>query len=89
MELVFTDIAVFIGFFVVVIGVSLFKSRWEKSSEDYFLAGCGLSWPLIGLAIDGGDRFHLLPKQDSPCHPAGKICGDARGVRGCTGGSRR
>lgn len=51
MELAFTDIAVFVGFFIVVIGVSLFKSRREKNSEDYFLAGRGLSWPLIGLSI--------------------------------------
>jgi len=51
MELAFVDIAVFAGFFIVVIGVSLFKSRREKSSEDYFLAGRGLSWSLIGLSI--------------------------------------
>ncbi len=45
------DISVFVGFFAVVIGVSMFKSRREKSSEDYFLAGRGLTWPLIGLSI--------------------------------------
>lgn len=51
MQLAFIDIVVFVSFFMVVVGVSLFKSRREKSSEDYFLAGRGLSWPLIGLSI--------------------------------------
>ncbi|NLV42985.1 MAG: solute:sodium symporter family transporter, partial [Candidatus Hydrogenedentes bacterium] len=45
------DIAVFAAFIVVVIGVSMFKSRKETTSEDYFLAGRGLLWPLIGLSI--------------------------------------
>lgn len=51
MELTISDIIVFVGFFAVVIGVSLFKSRKEKSSEDYFLAGRGLTWWLIGISI--------------------------------------
>jgi SSS family solute:Na+ symporter len=51
MELSLPDIVVFVGFFAVVIGVSLFKSRKETSSEDYFLAGRGLTWWLIGISI--------------------------------------
>ncbi len=51
MELNAFDIAVFVAFFAVVIGVSMFKSRRERTSEDYFLAGRGLTWPLIGLSI--------------------------------------
>jgi SSS family solute:Na+ symporter len=51
MELNLSDIVVFAGFFAVVIGTSLFKSRREKSSEDYFLAGRGLKWWLIGISI--------------------------------------
>ena len=51
MELKAFDIIVFVCFFAVVIGVSLFKSRKEKSSEDYFLAGRGLTWWLIGVSI--------------------------------------
>ncbi|MBN1457264.1 MAG: sodium/solute symporter [Sedimentisphaerales bacterium] len=51
MELNVADIVVFVGFFAIVIGVSLFKSRKEKSSEDYFLAGRGLTWWLIGISI--------------------------------------
>ena len=40
------------AFFAVVIGVSLYKSRRRKEdSADYFLAGRGLTWPLIGISI--------------------------------------
>jgi len=51
MELNFLDVAVFLAFFAVVIGLSLWKSRRGKDTEDYFLAGRGLTWPLIGLSI--------------------------------------
>jgi SSS family solute:Na+ symporter len=51
MELSAFDVIVFVSFFAVVIGVSLLKSRKEKSSEDYFLAGRGLTWWLIGISI--------------------------------------
>ncbi|MCF7973261.1 MAG: solute:sodium symporter family transporter [Phycisphaerae bacterium] len=51
MDLNAFDVIVFVGFFVVVIGTSLFKSRKESSSEDYFLAGRGLTWWLIGISI--------------------------------------
>lgn len=45
------DIAIFLGFFALVVGVSMYKSRREETSEDYFLAGRGLPWVLIGLSI--------------------------------------
>lgn len=45
------DIAIFVLFYGAVVGVSMYKSRKEKNSEDYFLAGRGLSWWLIGLSI--------------------------------------
>jgi len=41
----------FLGFFGVVIGFSLWKSRGTTSGEDYFLAGRGLPWWLIGISI--------------------------------------
>lgn len=47
----FLDIAVFIAFVVCVIGLGLYKSRNEKSGEDYFLAGRGLSWWLVGFSL--------------------------------------
>lgn len=45
------DITVFVGFVVAVISVGLYKSRHEKTSEDYFLAGRGLKWWLIGFSL--------------------------------------
>src|SRR5512145_1044572 len=51
MELSTIDILVFVGFFAIVIGTSLYKSRKGKGSEDYFLAGRGLTWWLIGVSI--------------------------------------
>ncbi len=51
MTLGIMDIAVFTAFVLAVIGLGMFKSRREKTSEEYFLAGRGLVWPLIGLSI--------------------------------------
>jgi SSS family solute:Na+ symporter len=51
MELSGLDIGVLVVFFVCVITVGLFKSRKEKTSEDYFLAGRGLKWWLIGFSL--------------------------------------
>ena len=45
------DIIVFLAFFVIVIGVSMYKSRGEETGEDFFLASRGLLWPLIGLSL--------------------------------------
>jgi len=51
MELSWLDVSVFLAFFGVVIGVSMYKSRKEKTGEDFFLASRGLVWPLIGLSL--------------------------------------
>lgn len=51
MELEWIDIAVFLSFVATVVGFSMVKSRREKNTEDYFLAGRGLTWYLIGLSI--------------------------------------
>ncbi|MEE9370817.1 MAG: sodium/solute symporter, partial [Sedimentisphaerales bacterium] len=51
MELSVLDICLFIGFFAVVVGVSMYKSRKEETGEDFFLAGRGLLWPFIGLSL--------------------------------------
>ncbi|HOW68711.1 MAG TPA: sodium/solute symporter [Candidatus Paceibacterota bacterium] len=45
------DIAVFVLFVIAVVAVGLIKSRNESNSEDYFLAGRGLSWWLIGFSL--------------------------------------
>jgi len=51
MELSGLDIGILAVFFVCVITVGLLKSRREKTSEDYFLAGRGLKWWLIGFSL--------------------------------------
>ena len=45
------DIVAFVGFIAIVIGVSLYASRKQDTSEDYFLAGRNLSWWLIGFSL--------------------------------------
>ncbi len=47
------DLAFFVAFFAIVIAFSLWKSRRSASggSSDYFLAGRGLTWPIIGISI--------------------------------------
>ncbi len=45
------DGLIFIAFLGVVVIFSMYKSRKEKTGEDYFLAGRGLIWPLIGLSM--------------------------------------
>jgi len=51
MDLSLVDLVVFLVFFAVVIAVSLVKGRRVTDSEGFFLAGRGLTWPLIGLSI--------------------------------------
>ncbi len=51
MGLTTLDVTVFVAFFAVVVGVSMYKSRREETSEDFFLASRGLVWPLIGLSL--------------------------------------
>lgn len=48
------DIAVFAAFILAVLAVGLVKSRTddkEKDAQDFFLAGRGLSWWLIGFSL--------------------------------------
>jgi SSS family solute:Na+ symporter len=48
------DIAVFSAFILAVVAVGLIKSRTgkeEKDAQDFFLAGRGLSWWLIGFSL--------------------------------------
>jgi SSS family solute:Na+ symporter len=51
MEFGFWDVAVFVGFVVAVVSTGILKSRHEKTGEDYFLAGRGLVWWLIGFSL--------------------------------------
>jgi len=50
------DILVFVAFVVAVIGIGLWKSRGEQTrsehgAQDYFLAGRGLTWWLVGFSL--------------------------------------
>ena len=45
------DIIIFVAFVLCVVAVGLIKSKNEKGSEDYFLAGRGLKWWLIGFSL--------------------------------------
>ena len=45
------DILVFFVFIASVITIGLVKSRQESTGEDYFLAGRGLTWWLIGFSL--------------------------------------
>ena len=50
------DILVFVTFVVLVIGIGLWKSRGEdthseQGAQDYFLAGRGLTWWLVGFSL--------------------------------------
>ncbi len=45
------DYAIIIAYFILTVSLGLFfASRW-KGSEDFFLAGRSLTWPLIGLSL--------------------------------------
>lgn len=45
------DIVIFVAFVAAVVTVGLLKSKTEGSSENYFLAGRGLRWWLIGFSL--------------------------------------
>jgi len=51
MEFSVIDLITFFGFILLVLGVSLWAGRKEDTSEDYFLAGRGLTWWMIGLSL--------------------------------------
>lgn len=45
------DVLIFVAFIAAVLTLGLSKSRQEKDSESYFLAGRGLAWWLIGFSL--------------------------------------
>jgi len=51
MELSIFDVVIFLIFFIIVVGVSMYKSRKEETGEDFFLASRGLLWPMIGISL--------------------------------------
>ena len=51
MQISILDLSIIAVFFACVITLGLFKSRKEETSEDYFLAGRGLKWWIIGFSL--------------------------------------
>jgi SSS family solute:Na+ symporter len=51
MQFSLIDILVFFGFIISVVTIGILKSRKEVTGEDYFLAGRGLFWWLIGFSL--------------------------------------
>ncbi|MEE2876659.1 MAG: solute:sodium symporter family transporter [Candidatus Neomarinimicrobiota bacterium] len=51
MKLTLADGLAFVAFLGIVVGVSLYASRREKDTKDYFLAGRHLTWWLIGFSL--------------------------------------
>ena len=55
MNLSTTDICIFAGYCLLILGIGLFVSRnkkgQKKDSSDYFLAGRGLAWWAVGASI--------------------------------------
>ena len=50
------DIAVFVFYFVVLVGLGFWVSRkGSKTSEDYFLAGRNLPWYVVGTSFIGSN----------------------------------
>jgi len=46
------DLAIIVVYLVGIVAIGLFAARKQKSSsDDYFLAGRSLRWPMIGLAL--------------------------------------
>lgn len=45
------DVVIFVGFYLLVLGFSLIKSRGGSNSADYFLGGRSLPWWLIGVSV--------------------------------------
>ncbi len=51
MHLGWLDIVTFIIFLIGVLVVSVYASRKEDTTEDYFLAGRSLTWWMIGISL--------------------------------------
>jgi SSS family solute:Na+ symporter len=51
MNLNWIDLIAFICFIGIVVAISLFASRNQKTGQDYFLAGRSLPWWLIGFSL--------------------------------------
>ena len=46
-----TDYIIIAAYFILTVTLGLYFARQWKGSEDFFLAGRSLTWPLIGLSL--------------------------------------
>ena len=62
LDLTLWDGIAFVGFLGAVIGISLYASRKEETSEDYFLAGRSLTWWLICFSLIASNisTYHFI-----------------------------
>ncbi|MEO0626152.1 MAG: sodium transporter, partial [Bacteroidota bacterium] len=44
------DVAVMLSYAVFIIGYGLYNAK-NKSSEEYFLAGRDMTWPIVGISL--------------------------------------
>ncbi|MEN0006363.1 MAG: sodium/solute symporter, partial [Bacteroidota bacterium] len=49
-ELATLDLVIMIGYAVLIIAYGIYHGK-RQSSEDYFLAGRGMTWPIVGIAL--------------------------------------
>ena len=63
----------FVAFLATVVGVSLYASRQERNDEEYFLAGRGLTWWLVGFSLIASNisTEHFVGMTGSGFGPAG------------------
>jgi len=47
----FTDLLIIVCYLAIVVAIGLFFARKERTSENYFLAGRSLTWPVIGASL--------------------------------------
>ncbi len=45
------DLFIIACYFIIVVAIGLFFARKERTSENYFLAGRSLTWPVIGASL--------------------------------------
>ena len=44
------DIGIMLLYGVFIIGYGLYHAKWE-TSEEYFLAGRNMIWPIVGISL--------------------------------------
>ncbi|MCP4544848.1 MAG: sodium transporter, partial [bacterium] len=47
----FIDLSIIVCYLVIVVAIGLSFARKERTSENYFLAGRRLTWPVIGASL--------------------------------------